>query len=225
MCTWVIEAPDTTWAKAGAGDRQMERTADYRLSRRHVGASAQGSQAGRQSLLYSAALSRGPQTETGTTKNIVLLGDALHTAHFSIGSGTKLAMEDAINLYNAFGQRSVRCGSAGAFSGCPPRRCREDPICGQCQRAVDRKSGALLGHGAYPGMLQHVVARQSGQRHMKTCGCAIRNSSIRCKPGLPARRAEQGFDVPLDRPPPPMFTRIFASAKRLQCKTASSSRR
>ena len=37
---------------------------------------------------------------------VVLMGDAAHTAHYSIGSGTKLALEDAIDLANTFTQHA-----------------------------------------------------------------------------------------------------------------------
>jgi anthraniloyl-CoA monooxygenase len=42
--------------------------------------------------------------ERWSHENVVLLGDAAHTAHFSVGSGTKLAMEDAIALADALVQ-------------------------------------------------------------------------------------------------------------------------
>lgn len=47
--------------------------------------------------------------------NVILLGDALHTAHFSIGSGTKLAMEDAIALHHSFEQNDNVSTALQAF--------------------------------------------------------------------------------------------------------------
>jgi anthraniloyl-CoA monooxygenase len=49
-------------------------------------------------------------------ENVVLLGDALHTAHFSIGSGTKLAMEDAIALAQAFQETSDVTNALASFT-------------------------------------------------------------------------------------------------------------
>src|SRR4051812_30122095 len=71
-------------------------------------------------------------------ENVVLLGDAAHTAHFSIGSGTKLAMEDAISLAWA-----VRSGDLDLYEA--ERR----PIVESTQRAAQGSLEWFEGIGRY----------------------------------------------------------------------------
>ena len=63
--------------------------------------------------------------------NCVLLGDALHTAHFSIGSGTRLAMEDAIALDKAL------AGNADIASALKAYEAARRPIVEKLIKAAD----------------------------------------------------------------------------------------
>ena len=53
------------------------------------------------------------------------MGDAAHTAHFSIGSGTKLALEDAIELARCFSRHGADGSEAvlAAYQASAPWRC------------------------------------------------------------------------------------------------------
>lgn len=50
------------------------------------------------------------RVEPWSAGNVVLIGDAAHTAHFSVGSGTRMAMEDAVRLRDALLRASVADG-------------------------------------------------------------------------------------------------------------------
>jgi anthraniloyl-CoA monooxygenase len=98
--TFIVECDETTWLRAGLGAATEAESIAYceRLFADDL--------AGRALLSNNSKWISFPtvKTQTWHHDNIVLLGDAAHTAHFSIGSGTKLAMEDAIALANAVEQ-------------------------------------------------------------------------------------------------------------------------
>ena len=77
--------------------------------------------------------------------NVVLIGDAAHTAHFSIGSGTKLAMEDAIALADALGRASDLDSGLKDFE--EERR----PLVESTQRAAQASLEWFEGLGRYLG--------------------------------------------------------------------------
>jgi anthraniloyl-CoA monooxygenase len=76
--------------------------------------------------------------------NVVLLGDAAHTAHFSIGSGTKLAMEDAVALAWAFRSYGDEVSAATAAYEAERR-----PIVESTQRAAQASLEWFEGIGRY----------------------------------------------------------------------------
>jgi anthraniloyl-CoA monooxygenase len=97
MGTWVIEMGPETWSALGFAD--MDEEASARALEAIFADELQG-----HPLIVNRSLWRNfPRIacERWWRGNVVLLGDAKATAHFSIGSGTKLAMECAIALSDA----------------------------------------------------------------------------------------------------------------------------
>ncbi len=88
------------------------------------------------------------RNEHWSAGNVVLVGDAAHTAHFSIGSGTKLAMEDAIALAWAFRDRAGDVDVAGALEEYETER---RPVVASTQRAAQASLEWFEGISRYVG--------------------------------------------------------------------------
>jgi anthraniloyl-CoA monooxygenase len=104
MSTFIVEVPQAAWVAAGLDRMDVQETVAFceRLFARHLAGHALQHQAG------APGWSGFPRVACrnwvhwhsagGRSVPVVLIGDAAHSAHFSIGSGTKLALEDAIDL-------------------------------------------------------------------------------------------------------------------------------
>ena len=100
LSTFIVEMDPETWERLGFDHLGQEEAiaACERIFAKYLDG---------QRLMSNAKHLPGPQAwlnfrriicERWSYENLILLGDAAHTAHFSIGSGTKLALEDAIKL-------------------------------------------------------------------------------------------------------------------------------
>jgi salicyloyl-CoA 5-hydroxylase len=108
VSTFIVETDEDSWLRAGLdafdvsrppGPSDM-RTKAYleRLFAEHL--------EGRELLVNNSRWGnfRTLRSARWRAGRVVLLGDAVHTAHFSVGSGTKMAMEDAVALARAIGE-------------------------------------------------------------------------------------------------------------------------
>lgn len=102
LSTFIVETDEETWRKAGLDEfdaSQPPGPSDLKTQRFLEKLFAEDI-AGEPLVANNSrwANFRTRRTRTWHKDNVVLLGDAVHTAHFSVGSGTKMAMEDAITL-------------------------------------------------------------------------------------------------------------------------------
>ncbi|WP_427911900.1 bifunctional salicylyl-CoA 5-hydroxylase/oxidoreductase [Ramlibacter sp. MMS24-I3-19] len=108
--TFIVETPEAVWRKAGLEEMDKEASIAFceRLFAKYLDGHPLMSNASH--LRGSAQWIRFPRVVCRTwvhhngRQPVVLMGDAAHTAHFSVGSGTKLALEDAIELARCIGR-------------------------------------------------------------------------------------------------------------------------
>ena len=145
MSTWIVETDEATWKRAGLETASEEDTVEY------VSALYEDLLEGSRVVANRSIWRNFPmiRCDTWVMDNLVLLGDCAHTAHFSIGSGTKLAMEDAIALFECFQEPGEVTDILGVYD-----RTRRDEV-ERLQHAADvspvlvRTCLSLLGDGSH----------------------------------------------------------------------------
>ncbi|WP_435810066.1 bifunctional salicylyl-CoA 5-hydroxylase/oxidoreductase [Streptomyces mirabilis] len=125
--------------------------------------------------------------------NLVLLGDAAHTAHFSIGSGTKLAVEDALALAACLEERPALDEALAAYE--EERR----PVVASTQRAAR----ASLEWFENLGLYLHQPARQFAF-NLLTRSRRVTHDNLRLRDAHFTAAVEREFGCPPGTPP--MFT-------------------
>jgi anthraniloyl-CoA monooxygenase len=227
LSTFLIETDEATWRRAGFDISTAETAGDAsdHVSLRYLEQAFAGTLRGHALIGNRTRWTRFRTVRCGrwSSGRTVLLGDAAHTAHFSIGSGTKLAMEDAIGLVEALGAEPDLASAFGRYEAA--RR----PAVERMQELARRSQ---LWWESFPGRL-HLPAEQLMVAYMTRAGNVALDRFAATNPDVVATALAQYavaggaepdleditgwvLDQPLDRDGRHFPTRVLADGPALE---------
>jgi anthraniloyl-CoA monooxygenase len=200
--TFILECTEDTWRRAGLDEATEDDTVAFAqdlFARELAG----------HPILKNRSLWRSfPTVRNGSWHhdNLVLVGDAARTAHFSIGSGTKLAMEDAIVLARTLAEHRDVGPALAAYEA--ERRPQVEAL----QRAAQTSLEWFEQAERYHGRLEPVqFAFSLLTRSLRVTHDTLETRDAKLVATVDRWFAEKaslqsGLAVPAAPPPPPMFT-------------------
>ncbi|HEY8067412.1 MAG TPA: bifunctional salicylyl-CoA 5-hydroxylase/oxidoreductase [Burkholderiales bacterium] len=198
--TWIIETDEQTWKNFGF-DAKDEAAMLETVERVFAG------ELDGHKLIPNRSVWRNFPTITNRTwvkGNAVLVGDAKATAHFSIGSGTKLAMEDAIALYECLKTEKETKASLRKYD-----TARREEV-EKTQHAANVSLAWFEHMRRYWDMdpLQFAFGVMSRSKQITWENLELRDPAFVGEVGrwFAGKSKDQGFDVDPANPPVPMFT-------------------
>ncbi|HJS77089.1 MAG TPA: bifunctional salicylyl-CoA 5-hydroxylase/oxidoreductase [Burkholderiales bacterium] len=198
--TWVIEMNEDTWRNFGFD--KLSETEMLPVLERVFAEELDG-----HPLIANRSLWRNFPNITNKTwvrGNAVLVGDAKATAHFSIGSGTKLAMEDAIALFEAFRKHSDVRKALAVYD-----TARREEV-EKTQHAANVSLAWFEHMKRYWGMepVQFAFGVMSRSKQITWENLELRDPRFikEIHRWFAQKVKAQGFDIDLASPPVPMFT-------------------
>ncbi len=197
--TFIVECREDTWRAAGLERAAEEDTAAFleRLFAEELD--------GHRLMTNRSIWRQFPtiRTEPWSSDRVVLLGDAAHTAHFSVGSGTRMAMEDAVALRDALAEHDEIAAALRAYEA------RRRPQVESLQRAAQASLQWFEDTERYTTLtpIQFTFS-------LLTRSLRITHEDLRARDpkflervdAFVAREAEQQSGAEVGGTPPPMFT-------------------
>jgi anthraniloyl-CoA monooxygenase len=214
--TWIIETNADTWERFG-----FDKMDESAMLRALEGLFAE-ELAGHKLIANRSQWRNFPNIRNATwvKDNVVLIGDAKATAHFSIGSGTKLAMEDAIALFEALRvEGSVKAALARYDSQ------RREGV-ERTQHAADVSLAWFENMRRYWNMdpQQFAFGLMSRSKQITYENVRLRDPQFleTVSRWFADKFIPPGFEVQVRNPPPPMFTPFTLRGMRVENRVVVS---